>query len=224
VNPTVKIGTSIRRAVWIASWTVSPLVDEPRRRRHRVVEGRLPVPLLDHEAIQEALAVRGELGDPGDLLVGEADQREAILRPQLVDEVPHRLLRRVELAALPHAPGHVEQEGDRDRLVALHREILDLLRDALVEKLVVLGGQTGDEAPFPVLDAGGQQHEANGDFLLLLHLENALDRRIVQLFLPRRGNERGVRRGRSPPEGRKKQGGEKRYSSTGRHGRTFLHS
>src|SRR4030095_473456 len=134
---------------------------------------------------------------PAPVLVGETDQGEAILRPQLVHEVADRLLRRVELAALPHASGHVEEERDRDGLVALDREVLDLLRDALVEELEILRGQAGNEPAFAIFDARREQDESYGDLLLLLDLEDPLDGRVIELLLAgRRWLWRVRRRGR----------------------------
>jgi hypothetical protein len=144
----------------------------------------LAVSFLDHQALDEPLAIGREVGHPRYLLVGEANQGEAVLGTELIDEESHRLLGRIDFPALPHAAGHVEHEGYRYGLVALDREVLDLLGDALIGQFEVLGVEAGDDSAPLILYAGRKEDQPYGDFLLVLKPQEPLDRRIVELPLP----------------------------------------
>ena len=154
-------------------------VDEPGRRRDGVVQSGLPITLLDRQAKQETLAVLRELGDPGDLFVGKADQGELIARFERVNEKADRLLGVEQLVELAHAARQIKHERDRDRFRRVRGEVADLLRLRILVELEILGVETSDQAPAFVQHGGGEHHELHLVVLGVVQREHARQRGVI---------------------------------------------
>src|SRR4030095_16327777 len=92
-----------------------------------------------------------------------------------LQEVPDSLSGLADLVEETHASRHVQEKSDRDALLLVHVEEIDLLRNMVLEDLEVLLGQAEDGTTVPVAGHRRQQDAIHADGRREARLEHPAD-------------------------------------------------